>query len=118
MLNLFQHLLNQGIPVKTLFVYIMSNYERTTFYVGVTNNLERRVAEHKSLKGSVFTSKYKLLYLLYYEELFGATDAIRREKQLKNWRRDWKLNLIREMNPEMLDLARDWKRIDAETSSA
>ena len=102
---------------RRLFVYIMSNYSRTTFYIGVTNNLERRIAEHKHLKGSTFTSKYKLTNLVYYEEIFGALNAILREKQLKNWHREWKLNLIKEENPEMKDLAEDWQLQDSETSS-
>lgn len=92
----------------------MSNQIRTTFYTGVTNYLQRRVAEHKSLKGSTFTSKYKLIDLVYYEEIFGATKAIEREKQIKNRPRQWKLDLIREMNPEMLDLAKQWGSKDAD----
>ena len=86
----------------------MSNYARTTFYVGVTNNLVRRVAEHKELKGSAFTTKYKLIDLIYYEEIFGAIAAIQREKQIKNRPRQWKLDLIKQLNPEMHDLAREW----------
>lgn len=97
-----------------MYVYIMSNQTRTTFYTGVTNNLERRVAEHKSLKGSTFTSKYKLVDLVYYEEICGAMAAIQREKQIKNRPRHWKLNLIRELNPEMMDLSRDWSSKDAD----
>lgn len=116
-LNLFQHLLNGMKLQKRLFVYIMSNYKRTTFYIGVTNSIERRVAEHKEQNGNGFTTKYKLTDLLYYEEIFGALDAILREKQLKNWHRDWKINLIKEDNPEMRDLARDWVLEDSETSS-
>ncbi|MBK7666120.1 MAG: GIY-YIG nuclease family protein [Sphingobacteriaceae bacterium] len=101
--------------MKTMFVYIMSNHTRTTFYTGVTNNLERRVAEHKSLKGSAaFTSKYKLVDLVYYEEIFGTIEAISRKKQIKNRPRHWKLNLIRELNPEMMDLSRDWSSKDAD----
>lgn len=92
----------------------MSNYARTTFYVGVTNNLERRVAEHKCLKGSVFTSKYKLVDLIYFEEIFGAIKAIEKEKQIKNRPRQWKLDLIRQLNPEMLDLAKQWGSKDAD----
>jgi putative endonuclease len=94
---------------KQAFVYIMSNKNRTTFYIGVTNNLERRVIEHKGLKGSAFTRKYKLIDLVYYEEISGITMAIKREKQLKNWHRNWKINLIKELNPEMSDLAKDWE---------
>ncbi len=102
---------------RRLFDYIMSNYNRTTFYIGVTNCIERRVSEHKRLKGSEFTTKYKLTDLVYYEEIFGALNAILREKQLKNWHRDWKLNLIKELNPEMRDLAKEWVLEDPETSS-
>jgi putative endonuclease len=74
------------------FVYIISNSARTTFYVGVTNNLTRRVREHKGLEGSKFSRKYKLMFLVYYEEITEIDNAIVREKQLKNWHRDWKLN--------------------------
>mgnify|MGYP001564002180 FL=1 len=100
--------------MKTMYVYIMSNYTRTTFYVGVTNNLERRVAEHKKLKGSAFTTKYKLTDLVYYENIFGALASIQREKQIKNRPRQWKLDLIKQLNPEILDLARDWGSKDAD----
>jgi putative endonuclease len=88
-----------------MYVYIMSNMNRTTFYTGVTNNLKRRVLEHKSLKGSVFTSKYKLVDLIYYEEILGPLSAITREKQIKNRPRKWKLNLIKQLNPELRDLS-------------
>jgi len=102
---------------KRLFVYIMSNYKRTTFYIGVPNSLERRISEHKEQKGTGFTAKYKLTDLLYYEEIFGAYNAILREKQLKNWHRDWKINLIKEINPEMKDLSVEFALEDPETSS-
>lgn len=97
--------------MKTYSVYILTNALNTTFYIGITNNLERRVYEHKHelLKG--FSQKYKLRKLVYYEQCHTATDAIAREKQLKNWHRQWKINLIKTMNPEFKDL-------DAETSSA
>jgi putative endonuclease len=90
------------------FVYIMSNNKRTTFYIGVTSAIKRRVLEHKSGNGSVFTSKYNLVDLVHYEIIEGMAECIQREKQLKNWHRDWKINLIRENNPEMIDLAADW----------
>lgn len=93
---------------KTGFVYIMSNKNRTTFYIGITNNLERRVAEHKRGEGSTFTSKYKLFYLMYFEMILDVKQAIAREKQLKRWHRDWKINLIKSENPKMKDLAADW----------
>ena len=90
------------------FVYIMSNKNRTTFYIGVTNAIKRRVLEHKFGNGSAFTKKYNLVDLVYYEIIEGMAECIQREKQLKNWLRDWKINLIKEDNPEMVDLAADW----------
>lgn len=90
------------------FVYIMSNKNRTTFYIGVTYAIKRRVLEHKTGKGSVFTKKYNLVDLVYFEKIEGLNECIQREKQLKNWHRDWKINLIKEDNPEMVDLAVDW----------
>lgn len=86
------------------YVYILSNYKRNVFYIGVTNNLERRLAEHKESIGSKFTEKYKCKYLVYYEQFSNIEDAIRREKQLKNWHREWKINLIKSMNPDLKDL--------------
>ena len=86
----------------------MSNKNLTTFYTGVTNDLERRVKEHKNGNGSEFTSKYRLTHLVYYEMISDINKAIQREKQLKNWHRKWKIDLIKELNSEMLDLAKDW----------
>jgi len=103
--------------MKTGYVYIMSNVKKTTFYIGVTSDLENRVAEHKAGLGSVFTSKYKLFYLVYYEVIFDIGEAIKREKQLKRWHRDWKMNLIKSVNPEMLELINIGLPADPETSS-
>lgn len=89
----------------TYSVYIMSNIHRTVFYIGVTSNLECRVAQHKTGEGGVFTSKYKCHCLLFYEDYNHINKAIEREKQLKNWHRQWKINLIKETNPELIDLA-------------
>ncbi len=97
------------MKLSNAFVYIMSNKSLTTFYIGVTNDLERRVIEHKYGDGSEFTSKYNLTHLIYYEMISDIKTAIRREKQLKNWHREWKINLIKELNPEMVDLAVDWQ---------
>ena len=97
--------------VKIGFVYIMSNKNRIAFYIGVTNNIERRVEEHKSGK-SGFSSRYNLFDLMYYERIIGFRNAIDREKQLKRWHRQWKINLIKEMNPEMKDLAAEWKLLE------
>ena len=94
--------------MKVGFIYIMSNKNRTTLYIGVTNNLERRVLEHRSGEGSVFTSKYNLTDLVYFERISGMQNAIKREKQLKNWHKEWKWNLIKEENPELKDIAIDW----------
>lgn len=90
--------------MKGGFVYIMSNTNSTTFYIGVTGNLKERIADHKNGIGSGFTSKYKLEDLVYYEEFPDINQAIDREKQLKNWHRQWKINLIQSVNPEMNDL--------------
>jgi putative endonuclease len=89
-------------------VYILSNKYRTTFYIGVTNNIRRRVLEHKTSLGSKFTKRYNLHDLMYYEKFQTMEDAIVREKELKNWHRDWKINLIKSLNPEMIDMAAEW----------
>ncbi len=83
----------------------MSNKWRTTFYIGVTADLAKRVIQHKSGKGSEFTGTNKLTDLLYYERIGDIEQAIKREKQLKRWHRGWKINLIKSVNPEMKDLS-------------
>jgi len=95
--------------MKAGYTYIMSNKWRTAFYIGVTNNLERRVYEHKNHLNNGFTDKYHCTDLLYFEEFWEIAAAIQREKQLKNWHREWKINLIKETNPELKDLAVDWQ---------
>ena len=82
----------------------MSNNSKT-LYIGVTNNLERRVYEHKSKLIEGFTKKYNLTNLVYYELTGSIEAAIKREKQLKNWKRQWKVELIESMNKEWKDLA-------------
>ena len=96
------------MKLTSAFTYIMSNKNLTTFYIGVTNDLERRENEHKDGNGSEFTSKYNLDHLVYYEIISDINTAIKREKQLKRWHREWKINLIKEMNPTLEDLAKDW----------
>lgn len=102
-------------------VYIMTNYLNTTFYIGVTNNLLRRVYEHKVGLNKGFTEKYNLNKLVYYELAENIEDAIKREKQLKNWKRQWKIDLITKNNPGYKDLSDDIgldiKLIDPESSS-
>jgi putative endonuclease len=88
-------------------VYIMSNLYLTTFYIGVTSDLRTRVWQHINGEGSAFVKKYNLYYLLYFENFERVTDAIDREKQLKKWHRDWKINLIKSINPQMVDLKAD-----------
>ncbi|MCF8464642.1 MAG: GIY-YIG nuclease family protein [Flavobacteriales bacterium] len=95
------------------YIYIITNYNRTVLYIGVTGNLRDRMLRHKVEEGSKFASKYKNKYLLYYEDFPDMKQAINREKQLKNWHREWKLNLIKELNPDLKDLADDW--FDEET---
>ncbi len=85
------------------YVYFLTNFQRTTLYIGVTNDISRRVWNHKEGKGSEFTSKYKLTILIYAEEYDSISDAIAREKQLKNWHKEWKWNLIKEHNPKLKD---------------
>jgi len=90
--------------MKKGYTYIMSNYQRTVLYIGVTSDIENRVNEHKELIGSKFTSKYKCTFLLYYEEHDSIVDAIDREKLLKNWNKDWKWDLVKSVNPNLNDL--------------
>src|SRR3990167_11294907 len=89
--------------MRNYCVYIMGN-DRPTLYIGVTNNLIRRVYEHKHGLVEGFTKKYGLEKLLYFEVFDQIADAILREKQLKHWNREWKLNLIKVKNPTMKDL--------------
>ena len=98
--------LNNTIFIMNLgYAYIVSNQNRTVFYTGVTNDIYRRTHEHKSGEGSVFTKRYKLTDLVYYEFFDDIRDAIQREKELKNWHRPWKIRLITENNAQMKDLA-------------
>ncbi|HKB44075.1 MAG TPA: GIY-YIG nuclease family protein [Chitinophagaceae bacterium] len=89
-------------------VYILSNFARTVFYIGITSNLETRIWQHRNNEGGAFTSKYKCHYLMYFEDYSDIHNAIAREKQLKNWQRGWKIELIRKENPDLIDLAKDW----------
>jgi putative endonuclease len=88
----------------TYFVYMLASSRYGTLYVGVTNDLARRVYEHKTKIIKGFTSQYDVTRLVWYEAYEQITDAIAREKELKKWRRDWKIRLIEEMNPEWEDL--------------
>jgi putative endonuclease len=92
---------------RRFYVYILSNRSRR-LYVGVTNDLRRRVWQHRMKEADSFTRDYNITMLVYFEEFGRADDAIAREKQLKNWRRDKKVWLIERENPNWLDLAHDW----------
>ena len=93
---------------KTHAVYILTNYNESTFYIGVTRDLQKRIWEHKNKVVNGFTEKYNVDKLVYYETTDSIESAIKREKQLKNWHRQWKINLIKEMNPEFKDLSEQW----------
>jgi len=91
--------------MKQFYIYILTNKKYGVLYIGVTNNLERRIYEHKNKLVDGFTKKYNLDKLVHFEETESVRAAIEREKQLKKWNRRWKLNLINRDNPEWEDLA-------------
>ena len=91
--------------MKSGIVYILSNKNRTTLYVGVTNDIVNRLYEHRYAIGSKFTSRYNCFDLVYYEVHSSIQSAIDREKQLKRWHKEWKLNLKKAVNPELKDLS-------------
>lgn len=93
--------------MKYYFVYILANGKNGTLYIGITNNLERRILEHKTGVIEGFTKKHKVHTLVYYEDYGDINEALRREKQLKLWRRDWKIDLIEQKNPMWKDLCED-----------
>ena len=87
------------------WVYILTNKKNGTLYIGVTNDLVRRLDEHKQGLGSEFVQKYQLFKLVACEAFASSEEAIAREKQLKNWKRQWKIYLIEEVNPNWDDLS-------------
>lgn len=93
--------------MHTYYVYIIASKRNGTLYIGVTNDLIRRITEHKSGLVEGFSKRYKVNQLVYYEETPDITSAIVREKRLKKWRRAWKLRLIEEVNPDWRDLYQD-----------
>ena len=95
--------------MKLWYIYIMSNKHQGVIYVGVTDNLTERVKEHKlKVYPNSFTAIYNLDKLIYFEEWENGFDAIEREKQLKKWKREWKVNLIEDMNPKWMDISLNW----------
>jgi putative endonuclease len=93
-----------GERAVSYWVYILASKPRGTLYVGVTNDLVRRVAEHRDGLVPGFTKTYGVKMLAYFEEHADVNEAIEREKQVKRWARAWKIELIREKNPDWRDL--------------
>ena len=95
--------------MKNYYVYIMASRKNGTIYIGVTNDLERRVSEHKNNTAEGFTKKYSIHKLVYYEVTNNPESAIEREKHLKKWNRKWKLEIIEKNNPNWNDLSEKWR---------
>ena len=90
------------------YTYILTNWNNRVMYVGMTNDLQRRLYEHKNQLLDGFTKKYNVHKLVYYEEANDATTAIAREKQIKGWTRAKKNELVESVNPSWCDLSKDW----------
>jgi len=86
------------------YVYLTASRKHGTLYLGVTNNLVRRIHEHKTKANPGFTSRYNVVRLVWFECYDDPTNAIVREKDIKKWHRDWKIRLIEEENPDWVDL--------------
>ncbi|MGN0190741.1 MAG: GIY-YIG nuclease family protein [Candidatus Cryptobacteroides sp.] len=87
------------------YLYMMTNQDNTVLYTGVTNSLKRRMTEHNQGRGSFFTNKYHCSKLVYFEVFTSVEQAIAREKQVKHYRREWKNQLVDNVNPEWNDLS-------------
>ena len=94
--------------MNNFFVYIMASKRNGTLYIGLTDDITRRVAEHKNKIFKGFTAKYNISMLVYFEEHETYEEAYTRERQMKKWKRIWKLNLIEKDNPDWKDLSLDW----------
>jgi len=90
--------------MRQYFVYMVASKKNGTLYIGVTNNLLKRVYEHKNNLVEGFTKRYGIHKLVYYEVYSDIYDAIEREKRMKKWNREWKINLIKKSNPSWEDL--------------
>ncbi|MDO6596088.1 GIY-YIG nuclease family protein [Oceanihabitans sp. 2_MG-2023] len=93
---------------KKYYTYILTHERNHIFYVGVTNNMERRMHEHKAATFGTHVGHYNIKKLVYFEEHSDIRIAIRREKTIKKWKKAWKKNLITERNPDWMDLSLDW----------
>ncbi|WMJ74114.1 GIY-YIG nuclease family protein [Cytophagaceae bacterium ABcell3] len=100
--------------MANFYVYILTNKNHTVLYTGFTDDLERRVYEHKNKLIKGFTSKYNLFKLVYFEEFNDGKDALAREKQIKKYKRKWKEHLIYSTNPQWIDLYDNFTSIDIE----
>ena len=95
--------------MKTWYVYIMTNKPEGVLYTGVTNDIETRVSEHKNkLFNKSFTARYNCDKLVYFEECSDGFEAVKREKRIKKWKRDWKIKLIQDVNPQWQDISINW----------
>ena len=94
--------------MQIYYVYILSNYTNSTLYIDVTNDLKRRIYEHKNKLISGFSSKYNVNKFVYFEETTDIKSAIQREKNLKKWKREWKDELIKKNNPSFYDLSKEF----------
>ena len=94
--------------MENFYVYILTNKPGGVLYIGMTNELERRIEEHKTKQVKGFTNKYNIDKLIYWEGFETHDEAFQRERQMKKWKREWKVNLIVKKNPEWLYLASKW----------
>ena len=92
---------------KQYFVYILASKKNGTLYTGITSNLQKRIYEHKNNLADGFTKRYNVHILVYYEEFDDVREAILKEKQIKKWKREYKINLINKNNTEWKDLYYD-----------
>lgn len=91
------------------YVYILTNWSNKVLYVGITNNLERRLYEHQNKLIKGFTEKYNINKLVYFDSTTDIISAIEREKQIKGWTRCKKIDLIKSINPQWKDLSENWR---------
>lgn len=99
------------------YVYLLTNRKHGALYIGVTNNLEKRLSEQKLGEVKGFTQKYQLNKLVYYEHFANIKDAIAREKELRKWQRQWKINLFVKENPDWDDISIEWFKPNSVVSS-
>ncbi|PLX12714.1 MAG: GIY-YIG nuclease [Marinilabiliales bacterium] len=94
--------------MKQYYIYILASKKNGTLYIGFTDDLERRMKEHKLKAVEGFTKRYNVSLLVYYEVYKTSGEAFIRERRLKKWKRDWKIQLIESKNPEWIDLSMEW----------